>query len=85
MRPRNALRLLGYVAAWAVVAVPVALWLFVHTSQDTGLASHDASLLPTLDGEATLHLGPFLPDVRADTGSFIDNRELEVYGTPAAP
>lgn len=83
MRRRNALRLLGYVVAWAVVAVPVALWLFVHTSQDTVLASHDASLRPTLDGKATLHLGPFLPDVRADTGGIV-GADIQLGKTEAA-
>ena len=61
----SARALLGYVAAWLVIAAPLTVWLFLHSSAATVIASHDAVLRPTLDHHVTLHTGPFLPDVRA--------------------
>lgn len=62
------MRLLGRVLAgllvWLVVAVPVALWAFTHSSAETVVASHDAEVRPTLDGRVHLDLGPYLPDLR---------------------
>ena len=57
---------LGYVAAWLVIAAPLTVWLFLHSSTATVIASHDAVLRPTMDHHVTLHMGPFLPDVRAN-------------------
>ena len=61
----SARAVLGYVAAWLVIAAPLTVWLFLHSSTATVIASHDAVLRPTLDRHITLHTGPFLPDVRA--------------------
>jgi uncharacterized membrane protein YebE (DUF533 family) len=61
------LRAAAYVAAWLVLAVPIALGLFLNSSATTVIASHDAVLRPTLDREVTLHTGPFLPDVRRES------------------
>src|SRR6187399_530048 len=56
------------VAAWALVAVPVTGALFLHGSRTTVLAGHDAVVRPSLDGYATLDLGPYLPNLRYPTG-----------------
>ncbi len=58
-------------AAWAVLAVPVALALFQSGSRTTVLAGHDAVVRPSLDGYATVDLGPYLPNVRYPTGTRI--------------
>ena len=59
----------AYVLAWLLIAVPVALLLFFTSEASTTLASHDATVRPTADGYVTLRTGPFLPDVRAPSGS----------------
>ncbi|GGF52112.1 hypothetical protein GCM10011519_27650 [Marmoricola endophyticus] len=66
---RRLLHVAGGALVWLVVAAGVALLLFLNTSRSTVLASHDAVVRPTLDGRATIHLGPFLPDLRDSTGS----------------
>src|SRR4051794_17638420 len=56
------------VVAWLVVAVPVTCTAFLHGSRSTVLAGHDAVVRPSVDGYATLDLGPYLPDLRYPTG-----------------
>ncbi len=56
------------VAAWLVVAVPAAAVLFLTGSRETVVAGHDAEVQPTLDGYATVDLGPYLPNFRYPTG-----------------
>ena len=58
----------AYVVAWLVFAIPIALVLFFTSSATTTVASHDAVIRPTTEHYATLHTGPFLPDVRAPLG-----------------
>src|SRR6478735_853888 len=65
---REVLRAGAYLLAWLLIAVPVALLLFFTSSAATTLASHDATVRPTVDGYVTLRTGPFLPDVRAPSG-----------------
>lgn len=64
-------RSLVLAAAWAVVAVPVALTAFGSGSRTTVLAGHDAVVRPSLDGYATVDLGPYLPSLRYPTGGRI--------------
>ena len=52
------------VAAWLVVALPAAAVLFLTGSRETVVAGHDAEVQPTLDGYATVDLGPYLPNFR---------------------
>jgi len=59
-----ALKSLRLVLAWVVVAAPASLFIFLNSSTTTVIASHDAVVAPTLDGYATLDLGPYLPDLR---------------------
>src|SRR5680860_451773 len=59
-----ALKALVFVVAWALVAVPVSFLIFMGGSKTTVIASHDARVSPTLDGYATLDLGPYLPNLR---------------------
>ena len=61
-------RIVGYPVLWLVIAVPVSFLIFTQSSRPTVLASHDAVVRPSLDGYATLGLGPYLPDFRYPTG-----------------
>ena len=65
MIPRRLLLLMG---VWAVIAVPVALTLFLQGSRSTVVAGHDAVVRPSLDGYATVDLGPYLPSLRYPSG-----------------
>ncbi len=56
-----------------VVALAVAAPLFITSSRAVTLASHDAVIRPTFDGEVVLRTGPLLPDVR-----FADRADLGV-------
>ncbi|HET8716821.1 MAG TPA: metallophosphoesterase [Nocardioidaceae bacterium] len=62
-------RTLGYLLVWLVLTVPLTGVLFLHSSQSTVIASHEAVVRPTLDGYVTLDLGPYLPNLRYPTGS----------------
>jgi hypothetical protein len=72
-RPRARL-IAVFVAAWAVVAGPVAVETFAHSSTTTTVAGHEAVVSPTFDGYATLDLGPYVPNLRYPSG-----RRLGVY------
>ena len=60
-------------AVWLVVSALAALALFLGSSAEITLASHDAELRPTLTwsrpGEVVVHTGPVLPDVRMPSRS----------------
>jgi predicted phosphodiesterase len=47
-----------------VVAVVATITLFLSGSRTIVVASHDATVRPTLDGDVVLRTGPLLPDVR---------------------
>jgi predicted phosphodiesterase len=68
---RGALRVLGFVLAWLVVALPSWAMLFTHSSTEMVLASHDATVHPTFDGRVRLDMGPYLPDLRTPSGGRI--------------
>ncbi|QIG44555.1 metallophosphoesterase family protein [Nocardioides anomalus] len=59
----------AYVLTWVVLTVVCAGALFLHSSRETTLASHDAVLRPDLSGHVVLLTGPVLPDVRVPTDS----------------
>jgi hypothetical protein len=48
--------------------------LFLNTARDTVVAGHDATVRATLDGFATLDLGPYLPNLRYPTGGPVGAR-----------
>lgn len=52
---------------WILIAVPVSFILFMNSSHPAVIASHDAVVRPTLDGYASLDLGPYLPNLRYPT------------------
>ncbi|QNN54548.1 metallophosphoesterase family protein [Nocardioides mesophilus] len=54
---------------WLLTAVPIAVTLFLTGSRTIVLAGHDTDLEPTLDGYATVDLGPYLPSFRIASGS----------------
>ncbi|WP_310962278.1 metallophosphoesterase [Nocardioides terrisoli] len=64
-------RVLVSLAAWAVVAVPMWVVLFTHTSAPMVVAGHDVRVTPTFHGYAQLRTGPILPDVRIPTGGHL--------------
>ncbi len=62
------------VLIWFVVAAPVSVALFLHGSRATVVAGHDAVVRPSLDGWATVNLGPYLPDLRYPVGGRLGAR-----------
>lgn len=56
-----------FVVVWLLFAVPASFLIFMNSDRATVVASHDAVVSPTLDGYATLNLGPFLPNIRLPT------------------
>jgi len=58
----------AYAVVWLLLAAPLSVFLFLHTSTSLVVASHDAVIRPTMDGRVTLHTGPFLPDIRSTSG-----------------
>jgi hypothetical protein len=58
----------AYVVAWLLLAVGCAAVIFLHSSRQTTLASHDAVIRPDLSGHVVLLTGPVLPDVRVPSG-----------------
>lgn len=67
-------RILVLTLAWLVVAVPAAALIWLHRQAETVVGGHDVTVQPTLDGWATMDLGPFLPDFRYPTGHRIGAR-----------
>ena len=65
-RGLHGLALLG---AWTGLAVLAGLTLFLGSSRELTLASHDAVVRPTLDRHVVVRTGPVLPDLRIDSGA----------------
>ena len=61
-------------ALWLLVALPTAVALFLTGSRATVVAGHDAVVRPSLDGYATLDLGPYLPNFRYPSGGTVGAR-----------
>ncbi len=82
---RRVLHALGLVLVWAVVAVPLWAVLFTHSSTEMVLASHDAVVHPTFDGEVHLDMGPYVPDLRTPSdsrlGVFVEMRKTNASST----
>ncbi len=70
-RRRRALRILGYVLAWAVVAVPAWAVQFTSSSAQVLVASHETQVSPNFDGRVRLDMGPYLPDLRTSSGTWL--------------
>ncbi|CAM3351392.1 metallophosphoesterase family protein [Nocardioides dubius] len=68
---RLALRITLYVVAWLATAVPAALLIFFNSSTTIAVASHDTDVSPTTDGWVTVQTGPYLPDLRYPTDSWV--------------
>jgi hypothetical protein len=68
MNPRRLRQISVLLVAWSLVAVPVALLVFVNGSRTTAFAGHEAVVSPTFDGYATLDLGPYVPNLRYPSG-----------------
>lgn len=52
-----------------LVAVPVSLSTFVHSERHITIGAHEATVVPALDGYATINFGPLLPQVRLPANS----------------
>ncbi|WP_432477588.1 metallophosphoesterase [Nocardioides sp. GXQ0305] len=59
---------LGLAAVWLAVALATGSAIFLGSSREVVLASHDSVVRPTLDGWVTVSTGPVLPDVRIASG-----------------
>jgi len=58
----------GLGLVWLVLATLLGLAFFLHSERDLVLASHEATVTPTLTGQAVVRPGAVLPDVRVPTG-----------------
>ena len=58
----------AYALTWAVLTLVCAGVVFLNSSRETTLASHDAVIRPDLSGHVVLLTGPVLPDVRVPSG-----------------
>jgi hypothetical protein len=56
------------VLAWVLLTLVCAAVVFLHSSRETTLASHDAIVRPDLSGHVVLLTGPVLPDIRVPSG-----------------
>ncbi len=65
------LRGLVLTAVWVGLSLLVGVALFLSSSRSIVLASHDATIRPSLDGYVELRTGPVLPDLRLESESFI--------------
>lgn len=63
--------LFALLATWVGLSVLAGLTLFLGSSREVTLASHDAVLQPTLSRQLVVRTGPVLPDVRIDSGTVI--------------
>ena len=61
---KQALQALALLVVAIVVGTPVALSTFVHSDRHIVIGAHEATVVPVLDGYATLDFGPVLPQVR---------------------
>ena len=66
-RTRRALIGTAYVLTWVLLTLVCAAVIFLNSSRETTLASHDALIRPDLSGHVVLLTGPVLPDVRVPT------------------
>ncbi len=66
MLTRRLLVLAAYVGVWALLGLIAASVIFLHSSRETTLASHDAVVSPRVGGQVVLHTGPVLPDLRVE-------------------
>jgi predicted phosphodiesterase len=62
---------LALAVVWLVVALATGSAIFVGSSREVVLASHDSVIRPTLDGWVVVSTGPVLPDVRIASGNRI--------------
>lgn len=62
-------RRLVWVGVWALVSFTVASALFLTSSRETTLASHEAVLRPSFHPTVQIRSGPLLPDLRMDSGA----------------
>lgn len=63
-RARRVVAALAALLVWATVAAACTAYLFLHDERDIVVATHDATVRPSLDRHAVLRTGPVLPDLR---------------------
>lgn len=61
---RTARRSAVHVVGWLVLSIAAALLVFLNSSTTTVLFGHETTVRPTLDGHASIELGPYLPGLR---------------------
>ena len=61
---KQVLQALALFVVAVIVGAPVAYSTFVHSERHVVIGAHDATVVPALDGFATLDFGPLLPRVR---------------------
>lgn len=76
LTPRIGVQVVAWTSIWLALTVVCGFGIFLQSSREIVLASHDAVLRPTLSGYVEGHTGPVLPDVRFPTGGGIG---VDVY------
>ncbi len=71
VRVRRVLIGTAHVLTWALVSLASATVIFLNSSRETTLASHDAVIRPDLSSHVVLLTGPVLPDVRVPSGGHV--------------
>jgi hypothetical protein len=71
VRIRRTLVGTAYLLCWVLLGLASASVIFLNSSRETTLASHDAVIRPDLSGHVVLLTGPVLPDVRVPTDQWI--------------
>ena len=61
---KQVLQTLALLAVAVLVGAPVAYSTFVHSERHVVIGAHDATVVPVLDGYATIDFGPLLPQMR---------------------
>jgi hypothetical protein len=69
VRLRRTLTIAAYVAVWAVLTAVAFTLVFLGSSREVTVFSHDATVRPTFAGVVTINTGPVLPDVRLPSHS----------------
>ena len=67
LTPRIGVQVVARTSIWLALTVVCGFGLFLQSSREIVLASHDAVLRPTLSGYVEGNTGPVLPDVRFPT------------------
>jgi len=76
LTPGGVVQVVAWTVIWLALGVLCGIAFFLQSGRSVVLASHDATVRPTLTGYVEAHTGPVLPDVRFPSGGRIG---VDVY------